>query len=1094
MNQAEKHEIEAYASEIIRRYFCHGDVEFLISSFAPDIVWLGGGKEQKAEGAENVARYFRDAQATLLPCHMWDEEYITVEQAPGVYLCEGRSELKSAVPGTLMRIQQRVTFIFRRENGRLLASHIHNSVPFDSIRSHELFPIEQGQLAYQQLVQRVGEQSRQIELMLSQLPGGMFVSHVDEDFSVIWLSEGVWSMLGYASEEDFKNHTGGTCRGVFLPEEFENVRDQVNSALAKGDSYSLECRVLHKNGASIWLNVAGKRYIDATGQACICAVVMNVTDKVERNREITRANEEIVRHSNSLSQLYNAVPCGIIQFTLTPSPKTIAINRRALEIYGCVEEGYDKSRHDPFSMVEDADRAWLRNDVETLTRQDGRIEYERQFIRKDGAQRWISAVMEPFVTSEGLRVIQAIITDITDNKKMQMERQQEQMAENRLLRTAVHSAYQQIIGFNLTRNTYQIISQDHHLFSPAARGTLDALVENAENNIAGEDREKFRRFFDPEAIKNSMAAGGKELYVELRRKGSDGLFHWVSYHGIHVEPDAGQDTLFILLVKILDEQRAEQARQEQILRDALAAAQSASKAKSDFLSRMSHDIRTPMNAIIGMSVIGQMKIDNRDSTLDCFKKIDISSRYLLSLLNEILDMARIESGKVEIASTRFDFIDLITEINTIFHPQAATGGITYAVYHEEPLDRCYEGDVLRVKQILANLLSNALKFTPAGGAVSLRIRERERAHGFASLEFQVEDTGQGMTNEFLQRIFQPFEQESTEIARNKVGTGLGLSIVHSLVQLMGGTISVQSEKNRGTVFTVILPLRCVRNDLEAEKRRQSRELLKGLQILVVDDDPLVGEQVSLIMQDIGAQAHWVDSGFKAVQCVREARDSGQRYHVAFVDWLMPGMDGVETTRRLRTIVGPETTIIIITAYDLSSVESEARAAGADGFITKPLFQSTLCDAVLHCHPEQVSEAAAAAVGADFAGRRVLLVEDNEINMEIARALLEMNDIEVDCAENGRIALDKVMQHPAGHYHCVFMDIRMPVMDGLDATRAIRALPGSYAANLPIIALSANVFEEDKLIASTAGMNDYLAKPMELSKLSAVLKRWLQVGD
>lgn len=1090
MNQAEKTEIESYASEIIRRYFCHGDVEFLISSFAPDIVWLGGGKAQKAEGAENVARYFRAARATLLPCRVWDEEYVTVEQAPGVYLCEGRSELESASPETLMRIQQRVTFIFRREKGRLLVSHIHNSVPYDSIQPYELFPIEKGQRAYRQLLERVGEQSRQIELMLSQIPGGMMVCHIDPDFSLIWASEGLYSMLGYSNKEDLRRHTAGTCRGVTMPEDFAEVQALIGNSLAKGDSYSIECRVLRKDGAILWVSVTGKRYTDDNGESRICAVVTNVTDRVERNNEIAMANEEIARHTNWLSQLYNAVPCGIIQFTLTPFPKTISINRRALEIYGCAEEGYDKSRHDPFSMVEEADRTWLRRDVEALTREDGRVEYERQFFRKDGVQRWISAVMEPFVTREGIRVIQAIITDITDNKRMQMEREQEQMVESRLLRTAVHSAYQQIISFNLTRNTYQIISQDRHMFSPAISGTLDAFVEDAENNIAEEYRGKFRSLFNPATIKTGMGTGEKELYVELRRNGADGLPHWVSYHCIHVESSTEQDTLCILLVKILDDQRTEQARQEQLLRDALAAAQSASKAKSDFLSRMSHDIRTPMNAIIGMSAIGQIKIDSKDRALDCFRKIDISSRYLLSLLNEILDMARIESGKMTIASTRFDFIELITEINSIFHPQAMAGGITYAIYHEEPLDRYYEGDALRIKQILANLLSNALKFTPAGGAVSLRIREQRRAHGFASLEFQVEDTGQGMTEDFLQRIFQPFEQESTEIARDKVGTGLGLTIVHSLVQLMGGAISVQSEKERGTVFTVLLPLRCLHSDHEEEQRRRYRELLQDMQVLVVDDDPIVGEQVSLIMGDIGARTHWVDSGFKAVECVREASGRGQHYHVALVDWLMPGMDGVETTRQLRTIVGPDTTIIIITAYDLSTVESEARAAGADAFITKPLFQSTLCDAVLQCHSEQLTEAAVDEVEADFAGKRVLLVEDNEINMEISRALLELSGIEVDWAENGRVALDRVRQHRTGHYHCVFMDIRMPVMDGLDATRAIRALPGCQAADLPVIALSANAFEEDKVIASEAGMNDYLAKPMELSKLSAMLKRWL----
>ncbi len=1090
MTVHEKQEIERFASTILRKYFCEGDVDFLVSTFTPDIVWLGSGPQQKAEGAEAVAACFLAARNEMMACRMWDEEYVTTEQAPGVYLCEGRSWLESVEPGMLMRVQQRVTFIFRREHGALKASHIHHSVSYNELKSDEMFPFESARETFKQLEHRLGEKDRQIELMLSRLPGGMLCCYPDDRYTAKWISDGLYRMLGYTSLETFREMAGNCCAGFILPEDYDEMQSQVRHSLASGDSYSVEYRAVKQDGSIIWVLDTGKQYTDMDGETVISCFITDITSRVKRELEIKKANQEIARQADFLSLLYNTIPCGIIQFVFEPSPRVITINPRALSFYGYTAEEYAKTSCNPFDSVLARDLPRIHALVENLARQGGRVVYDREARLRDGSPCWINVIMERLINADGIEVIQAIFTDITEKKKLQLEREQEQLLENRSLRAAVCSAYQLIIRANLTRDRYESFSTQNYVASVRPQGRFTDLIHEAFAGVPASFLDDYMAAFSPDRMLQRFNKGEKEIYMEHPRMGTDGQYHWVSTHCIRVDTPDSDDVLGIILIKILDEQRAEKTRQEQLLRDALAAAKAANQAKSEFLSRMSHDIRTPMNAIIGMSTIGQLKIDDREHVLNCLGKIDASSRYLLSLINDILDMSRIESGKMSISRTDFDFTELISQLNTIIYPQSVTCGVVYDVYHTEPLERHYIGDALRINQVLMNLLSNALKFTPAGGKVSLSIREQRRENGFAHLEFMVADSGIGMSRDFMERLFLPFEQENADIARNKVGSGLGLSIVYNLIQLMGGSIDVQSEKGRGTTFTVSLPLELIADDAEAECQRKSRELLAGLNVLVVDDDPAVGEQAAEIMHSIGAESLWVESGFQAVEAVRTALEADRRYDVALVDWKMPGMDGIETTRCIRELVGPETTIIIITAYDWSAFETEAREAGANSFIAKPLFQSTLCDTFLHLNVETHHRTKKPETDQPCSGKRILLVEDNELNMEIARSLLEMHGVVVDTAENGRIAVQKIRESTAGDYQAVLMDIRMPVLDGLEATRAIRALSRPDVQDIPIIAISANAFDEDKELAAAAGMNDYIVKPIDMAELLAMLRRWL----
>ena len=1068
---------EAFADEILRRYFCDSDVEYLVSAFAPDIVWLGSGETMRAEGAEAVAAYFMAGRDDLVPCDMEEAHYVTLPLGEDYCLCEGDSWVQPKRGTDLyFRIHQRISFVFRRVGDRLEVVHIHHSAPYPGLQDDEMFPVQSAKDAYEKLRGVLAQKDDQIELMLSQLPGGMMVCRADRDFTTLWISEGLYRLLGYGSAEAYSRATGGGCRGFILPEDYDRMLGEVEAALAHGDTYYCEYRVRRADGGVIWAGDFGKRTTDGPDGPRISCFITDISERKAQQMESQR-------QTKFLSQLYDTVPCGILQFTPGPEYRIITVNRMVWEFYGFASEAeYRAQVRDPFQMVMEGDQPDIHAAVDALVLDGEPCTYIREGRRRDGAAVWLNAVIQRLINADGLEVFQAVFTDVTEMRALQLAQQEEQLVENRSLRAAICTAYPLILSVDLTQDTYNCFIEEQSSYSIASRqGSYDSLVAASAGLTYPAFRADFLAVFSREKVLERFAQGERELYMELRQKGVDGQYHWVSVQLIYVDNPVGEHVIAIELVKNLDALRAEKARQEQLLRDALASAEAANSAKSDFLSRMSHDIRTPMNAIIGMTTIGQLKTQDPDRVMDCFQKIDASSRFLLSLINDILDMSKIETGKMELAKEPFDLTELIGEVNAIIFPQTIQRGLSFEIHHEEPLERRYAGDVLRIKQILMNLLSNALKFTPAGGRVVLGLREQQRTNGFAYLCFTVSDTGAGMSPAFMKRIFQPFEQESSEIARNKVGSGLGLAIVYNLVQLMSGTVDVQSEQGRGTTFSVTLPLGLVDQDEDKERLRRSRELLKGLSALVVDDDALVGEQAAAILAEIGARCVWAGSGRKAVELVEAGLGRGQNYDIAMIDWRMPDMDGLETTRRIRALVGPETTIIVISAYDWSTIEAEARDAGADLFIGKPLFRSAVYDTLLKLGsrrpvPEEHAACPAPAL------RRVLLVEDNELNLEVAQSLLEMYGFQVDTAENGQVAVDRFQAAPLGHYLAVLMDIRMPVMDGMAATRAIRALPRPDAPNVPILAMSANAFDEDRAMAFRAGVSGYLVKPLDIQIL------------
>ena len=534
-------------------------------------------------------------------------------------------------------------------------------------------------------------------------------------------------------------------------------------------------------------------------------------------------------------------------------------------------------------------------------------------------------------------------------------------------------------------------------------------------------------------------------------------------------------------------EREEQERQRQALEDAYQAARIANDAKTNFLSSMSHDIRTPMNAIMGMAVIAQANLGNQEKLADCLSKISTSSRHLLGLINEVLDMSRIESGKIDLSYEEVFLPDLVEEVIGICRPLAAQKCQQLLisadhVHHEKVIT-----DSGRLQQVLMNLLSNAVKYTQEEGTISLRLRELpSTVSGRGQFEFVVTDNGIGMSEDFLKHIFEPFTRaEDSRISRIQ-GTGLGMTITENIVRMMNGTIEVKSKLGQGSTFIFAVSFEV------CEEEELCENELSGLPVLVVDDDQVVCESAAELLKDLGMHGDWVLSGREAVVRVADARDRGEDYYFVILDWQMPDMDGLDTVREIRKKLGSDVPIIIISAYDYSDIEEEFLLAGADAFIAKPLFKSRMaCMFHKFCRGSKSEQFPVTQEGKSvLAGRRLLLVEDNELNREIASELLQMQGLQVETADNGRQAVERFQASGLREYSCILMDVQMPVMDGYQATEAIRSLSREDAREIPVIALTANAFATDLGKAHNAGMNDHVSKPIDMEHLVEVLHKWL----
>ena len=622
------------------------------------------------------------------------------------------------------------------------------------------------------------------------------------------------------------------------------------------------------------------------------------------------------------------------------------------------------------------------------------------------------------------------------------------------------------------------------IFPTTNSGSYQTYLDNQVYSVLSGDEEHRTKMIDAlslKTVKEQLAI--KDPYVVNISIEMDGETYYKQFDFYKVDSEA---EFYVLLKSDTTEIQKEHMKLNEQLKSALEAANQANVAKTAFLSSMSHEIRTPMNAIIGLDSIALNDPDLPERTREHLEKIGGSARHLLGLINDILDMSRIESGRMTIKNEEFSFSEMLEQINTMVGSQCQDRGLTYNCRLEGPVDDFYIGDAMKLKQVIINILGNAVKFTPAPGAITFTVERTAQFEGQSTLRFVMKDTGIGMDKEYLPKIFEAFSQEDENKANKYGSTGLGMAITKNIVELMNGNIAVESEKGVGSTFTVNVTLR--------NSSRKSRHLgdvnPQELKVLVIDDDKVACEHAKIVLGEIGIEADIVGSGKEALDIIQLKAARRQDYNLIFVDWKMPEQDGVEVTREIRKIIGSESAVIVLTAYNWDDIIDEATEAGVDSFMSKPLFASNVVSAFQSAMANKQVMVEEKPL-AELTGRKILLAEDMLINAEIMKELLKMREIEVDHAENGQIAVDMFAESEPGTYDAILMDVRMPVLDGLGATEMIRALDREDAKNVPIIAMTANAFDEDVQRSLQAGMSAHLTKPVEPERLFTTLGELIQ---
>ncbi|MCI8437560.1 MAG: response regulator [Lawsonibacter sp.] len=800
--------------------------------------------------------------------------------------------------------------------------------------------------------------------------------------------------------------------------------------------------------------------------------------------------QELIDKNRELENLFTTMDCGVMCHTLDGS-HIISINRAALQVLGFESEeammaaGFDMIA----SSVMEEDQERLRTGIQTLKKVGDNINIEYRVRHTDGDIRHVMGNVK-LMEENGELFYQRFLLDCTTQKEREQEERMKEERRQMELVQALSIDYNLVCVFDLDGGTGRALRT--HECRPGVLDDLfsgELILEECMERyidccVHPEDREQMLRICTRERLRIELGAKG-QFYASYRTV-CEGQVRYFQMKAVRTG-DWGSTRAVVLGFRSVDEETRKEMERMDVLKDALDQANRANKAKSVFLSNMSHDIRTPMNAIIGFTALATTHIDQRDQVEGYLKKIMTSGNHLLSLINDVLDMSRIESGKMSLEEKPCSMPDILHGLRSIVQADVHAKQLELYMDAVDVVNEEIYCDRLRLNQILLNLLSNSVKYTPAGGVVSVRVTEKPGAPaGHATYEFVIKDTGIGMSEEFVARIFEPFERERNSTTSGIQGTGLGMAITKNIVDMMNGDISVKSKQGVGTEFAVVITFRLC----SEEKEPQTIPELKGCRALVVDDDFNTCDSVSCMLQQIGMRAEWTLSGKEAVLRTRQAVMRSDNYSVYIIDWLLPDMNGIEVARRIRKEVDEQVPIIVLTAYDWSDIEDEAREAGINAFCSKPLFLSELRSCLNDLvrieeeEPDEKGPEESSHTG------RILLVEDNELNQEIATAILEESGFLVETAEDGQQAVDMVTQSQPGWYQLVLMDVQMPVMNGYEATRQIRQLEDPKLAGIPILAMTANAFEEDKQEALRSGMNGHISKPINISKLLETLTAML----
>ncbi len=932
----------------------------------------------------------------------------------------------------------------------------------------------------QKLIRMNTDVNLRLTTILDGISGGFAICLDDEKFTFYYVSESAAKLFGYSVEE-FTDVTGNSAIENVYPDDRESVLKTLRSSADDG-SYFVKYRVRCRDGSIKWVTDTGKKVTAEDGRVLYYNLYQDVTNLEKRTNDLSDALTVLDRLMQSLS-------CGILAYRL-PGREVLAFNDEARRLFGYTGENIsDDINNLLYSNISQEDSEAIRREVRKLKKPGDVASYEFRLHNKNGGVFTIQAKSALLEFEDGSLFVLSSMTDITEKSELYDIIREERTRFRDALLANCEYAY----SFDVTQG---MITQEF-----VTKHGVNLLRELGLSVPVPFDTmiEKWVSNFKPKLL-NSETVENMSRVEMLRRFAADDRRTETEYFSpvtnIYTRVTAllsrsernGHIMATIIAVDTTETRQREEIAKK-ALQEAYDAAKRANSAKSDFLSRMSHDIRTPMNAIIGMTAIAGTHIDDRERVLDCLSKITVSSSHLLSLINEVLDMSKIESGKVDLCEEEFNLSDLIDTLISMVRSDVKAKNLNFNVQINDIVHEKVIGDSLRIQQSFLNLMSNAVKYTPEGGSINLIISEKPmHSAKVGRYEFIFQDTGIGMTQEFVEHIFEPFARADDSRVSKIEGTGLGLAITDNLVRMMNGTINVESKLGKGTKFTVTISLK-LQDDEDL-----SFEEFAELPVLIADDDEVTCESACHILDEMGMKGEWVLNGKDAVDKVVRRHNDGQDYFAVILDWKMPGMDGITATKEICRLVGHSVTIIIISAYDWSDIELEARAAGADAFIGKPLFKSRLAhlfhDMISGGEEARKKSPTADLSQEDFTGSRVLLVEDNELNAEIAKELLEMMNVEVECAENGRIAVDMFSASEPGYYQMIFMDVQMPVMNGNEAARAIRALSRRDAKGIPIVAMTANAFSEDVQTALAAGMNEHIAKPLDLKAFVKTLKKWL----
>ncbi|MBR1796440.1 MAG: response regulator [Clostridiales bacterium] len=922
-----------------------------------------------------------------------------------------------------------------------------------------------------------------IEWMAEQVPGGFFVYLADESQRLIYVNKVCLRLFGCDNEEQFRDLTGFTFRGMVHPDDYDKIQGSIDDQIKDPENDNLdyvEYRITRRDGEIRWVDDYG-HFTHLKGYGDVYYVFIgDITEKHNIQEEIRRRSTV---YEGMLSQ-FNAMADDSLTVFRTNITTGVIEEVRGKDLYytdypgGSIAESA-KVRSMSFLIPGESEKYDEVFELDKLVQRyyngDGPATFVGYVRRQSGRQCFVkfsgSAAIDPV---NGDVIAFGVETEYNTEKVTEILNQRVLARQYDMVSYIVGDHYGVVIGdaANIKRGNIFPKERDGIYSQYIREQVVPAASESVHN------KEELIKALSAETIKERLDESDTYVVDVTCEENKEQFFKRFTYYVV----DRDAEFYLVLKADITDVLREERERNT-ALADALKAAEQANHAKTAFLSNMSHEIRTPMNAIIGLDSLALRKENLDTDTREYLEKIGDSARHLLGLINDILDMSRIESGRIILRNEEFSFRRMLEQINTMVMSQCAEKGLRYECTMVGGVSDYYIGDDMKLKQVLINILSNAIKFTEAPGDIRLNVERTATFENQSTLKFILSDTGIGMDEAFLPKIFDSFSQEDSS-RNNKYGsTGLGMAITKNIVELMNGTISVKSKKGKGTEFTIAVTLR----NCNHQGSYMNSVSPKDMNVLVVDDEEIAAEHARLVLDEVGIKSDICFSGEEALQLLKVAHTKHAPYNLVLLDWKMPKMDGIEVAKLIREQYDRETTVIILTSFNWDEIMDEALHVGVDSFLAKPLFASNVIDEFERIARKNNLSMFKKKERADLKNKRILMAEDIMINAEIMKQIIMAKDARIDHAQNGRIVLEMFENSEEGYYDAILMDVRMPEMDGLEATAAIRALDRPDAKKIPIIALTANAFDEDVQRSLQVGMNAHLSKPVEPEHLYQTLE-------